>query len=1083
MKLIQPLCGVLLAAACSEPDPIVSVTPSLEIAAFDVAEAGFGEAPYTVHFVWSIEANDGPLTCELDWNGDGQSDVVQADCAANTVSASLAELPAATFVEPGEYHPRLRVRGATLERELTTTIYANFVVLAPGAIAPETLPGFLSAELSWANPVDYGQEAPHVVLTFASEDAVPEIPPGTVVIGAGFLMEVQTSTRSGPTLSLDGVDAPITAAIQDAFVGARDVVHSFADARCPFEACAGVSYEALAPGEEPYSEYGEAAAAPGKSLAALLVDGKGAFGGKLKLPSTSSDWEHTLFVGMVVKKFVLEIERFDLKQLDVDIEPTVKYEINVTGSLVKLDPAASIGPIPLGVIPILPPVVMLPVTLNIDLRLAVDIKLGATAEAKMPFKLKLDYATGALTGSVAPQLDAKADLQDGVTGSAKISLVPRVEAGIPGVGGPYVAPVFSLTGEAKAKQGVAPTTTPNPCPSEWVVGYVPPSGDVLCLGYKFSLGGEAWFHATWLEKITKKFPGFKKLEITVAEIGKEPCWGRCVDTSVPGADVISVSDSVSPSDTSLAPEAGQPDLVVLDTSWVATPDTTAGSKGLTAECFEGTTVAVSGSHLWGPAIMHVKNVTKVPDGLAGYATVLEKPEVGDQSAHVPPDATVFTFGDASLLTGVPGLPDFIFGRQVNRLGRSNLIAVWNNPTTGDFEWMFNVSAGHYSFTNELAVHRQFQFIFDSRKTPAYRFKSYGSSDGLAWKPLDDLPYAAVVSLPKPCFQLAQLQVTPTQASFGGVATGGTSAALTFAVTNVGGTAAGVPAAAVTGADASDFSIASETCSAGGPLAAGASCTVSLTFAPEAGAPSGPRSASLEVSSTIGGSDSAVLHGVGLSPGLEVTPSVFDFGAAFAGFTSADQTFVVKNSGTGPTGALDFSLSGDPDFQQNGGSCVSGAVLQPGQSCTALVRLAAGATALMGSRAGALVTTDGATVASASLLGAVHQAAALSLLPGTHDFGNVSVGVPAPTVLFTVTNGVGSVPAGPLAFTVTGPDAAAFAVLPGATCVPGVTTLLGGASCTIEIGFTPTSGGARSAALAITAVPGGMLSAPLTGTGK
>jgi F5/8 type C domain/Pectate lyase superfamily protein/Abnormal spindle-like microcephaly-assoc'd, ASPM-SPD-2-Hydin len=101
-----------------------------------------------------------------------------------------------------------------------------------------------------------------------------------------------------------------------------------------------------------------------------------------------------------------------------------------------------------------------------------------------------------------------------------------------------------------------------------------------------------------------------------------------------------------------------------------------------------------------------------------------------------------------------------------------------------------------------------------------------------------------------------LSASPTSVSFGSVATGSTSAAQTVTVTNPGGSAAtGVSVSA-----AAPFAETNNTC--GSSIAAGASCTVSVTYSPTA---AGASTGTLSVASSAPGSPlSVALSGTGVS---------------------------------------------------------------------------------------------------------------------------------------------------------------------------------------------------------------------------
>ena len=105
----------------------------------------------------------------------------------------------------------------------------------------------------------------------------------------------------------------------------------------------------------------------------------------------------------------------------------------------------------------------------------------------------------------------------------------------------------------------------------------------------------------------------------------------------------------------------------------------------------------------------------------------------------------------------------------------------------------------------------------------------------------------------------KLAVTPGVRDFGRVGTGGSSAAQSFAVTNVGDTPTGDLALVLAG-DA--FKVAADGCSSNA-LAPGASCTVQVAFVPDA---AGPAIGTVRVAASPGGSVEASLTGVGLAPG-------------------------------------------------------------------------------------------------------------------------------------------------------------------------------------------------------------------------
>jgi hypothetical protein len=101
---------------------------------------------------------------------------------------------------------------------------------------------------------------------------------------------------------------------------------------------------------------------------------------------------------------------------------------------------------------------------------------------------------------------------------------------------------------------------------------------------------------------------------------------------------------------------------------------------------------------------------------------------------------------------------------------------------------------------------------------------------------------------------ASIAITPTSQDFGVIAVGGTRRA--FTVSNVGGSASGVPAATISGPDAASFSIAGNTCTAALLPAATCQIDVHLAFV----GPVGPHSGTLTVTAAPGGTASAAMTG-------------------------------------------------------------------------------------------------------------------------------------------------------------------------------------------------------------------------------
>jgi hypothetical protein len=173
-----------------------------------------------------------------------------------------------------------------------------------------------------------------------------------------------------------------------------------------------------------------------------------------------------------------------------------------------------------------------------------------------------------------------------------------------------------------------------------------------------------------------------------------------------------------------------------------------------------------------------------------------------------------------------------------------------------------------------------------------------------------------------------LTASPTSLSFGNVATGSTSAAQTVTVSNPGGTAATVSSVSASAPFA-------ETNTCGGSIAAGGSCTVSVTYKPTA---TGASTGTLSVASSAPSSPLTVaLTGTGVSgaTALTASPTSVSFGSVAVGSTSAAQTVTVTNPGS--SAATGVSVSTAAPFAESNNTC--GSSIAAGGSCTVSVSYA------------------------------------------------------------------------------------------------------------------------------------------------
>ena len=203
-----------------------------------------------------------------------------------------------------------------------------------------------------------------------------------------------------------------------------------------------------------------------------------------------------------------------------------------------------------------------------------------------------------------------------------------------------------------------------------------------------------------------------------------------------------------------------------------------------------------------------------------------------------------------------------------------------------------------------------------------------------------------------------LTATPAQLSFGPVVVGQTSAAQTVTVTNTAAAAAGGFTVGLSGqAGSGQFSVAQNTC--GTTLAAGASCSVGVVFAPTA---SGATTGILSFSSpAIPTPATVALSGNGAAGvGIQVTPSAIVFSTTNVGSVSAATPITVTNTGVSAS-LSNLALAVSNGFVLINNAC--GATLDPGLSCTAAVEFAP---VSAGAQTGALTVSSSSVAAATSV---------------------------------------------------------------------------------------------------------------------
>jgi mono/diheme cytochrome c family protein len=324
---------------------------------------------------------------------------------------------------------------------------------------------------------------------------------------------------------------------------------------------------------------------------------------------------------------------------------------------------------------------------------------------------------------------------------------------------------------------------------------------------------------------------------------------------------------------------------------------------------------------------------------------------------------------------------------------------------------------------------------------------------------------------------ATIALSAASVNFGTLLTGAASPASSINVSNSGQAALTFSAIALSGANAG-FITRGGDCAVGTPLAAGASCTVSLVALPTT---AGAFSATLTLASNASNGSAAVgLSGTAAAPApaLTATPSAIAFGTQTIGAAAVTQNVTLANTGNVAItfNNIGLSTSGSNTFTLGANNC--GTTLAVGANCTVPVRFAPTAAAAVTS---ALAVTSNAAALQVGITGTgTTQATATPALSETGPivFADTQVGGSAAVHTTTLGNsGNGALKISTL--TLSGNQAADFVL--GGTCVANA-TVSSGDSCTITTTFKPTAAGARSADLMLVTDGGAQFHLALNGNG-
>jgi len=307
-------------------------------------------------------------------------------------------------------------------------------------------------------------------------------------------------------------------------------------------------------------------------------------------------------------------------------------------------------------------------------------------------------------------------------------------------------------------------------------------------------------------------------------------------------------------------------------------------------------------------------------------------------------------------------------------------------------------------------------------------------------------------------------LSPSSLNFPNQAVGTTGTAQAVTLSNPGIVALSLTSIVFSGTNAGDYA-QSNTC--GSSVAAGGTCTISVTFTPTAG---GTRTATLAITDNALNSPQAVgVTGTGTGPAVGLSPSSLTFSLRLVGSTSDPQAVTLTNTGNAPLSISSIVASGDFSRTNTCGSSVG-----TGSSCTINVTFTPTAN---GTRTGNLNITDSAWNSPQTVtLTGEGAAPIVALSPSSLVFPSQLVGTTSASEAVTLNN-TGWAWLQISSITASGDFSETN------NCGSGVGAL---SSCTINVTFTPEATGTRTGALTVTddnnVVAGSTQSVSLTGTG-
>ena len=343
----------------------------------------------------------------------------------------------------------------------------------------------------------------------------------------------------------------------------------------------------------------------------------------------------------------------------------------------------------------------------------------------------------------------------------------------------------------------------------------------------------------------------------------------------------------------------------------------------------------------------------------------------------------------------------------------------------------------------------------------------------------DLPSSLnVPPRPGPAATVSQANV-----SFPAEALGTVSSVQSLVINNTGTAPLTFSNITITGTNSKDFTQTNTCPVPPSSLAAGTSCTVSLTFQPSI-AGNESAMASIADNASTGSPQAILLQGTGIAngPAVSLSATALAFANQPENTLSAAQTLTIRNTGSAALTINSITITGtnSRDFVQTNNCPVSPATLVAGGSCSIAVTFTP--SAIASESATMSIASNAPSSPRAVVLegSGTANSAGISLFPSVLTFPNQPENTPSKAQTLTISN-MGSAALTINRITIAGINSSDFAQTNNCPISPA--TLAVGGSCTIAITFTPSAVASESATISVASdAPGSPQTASVRGTG-